>query len=795
MTETGAWPAGDGEMARRIREHEWSATALGPIESWPQSLKTAVDLIVPAGFPMIVLWGSGFVQIYNDGYRELMGNKHPAGLGQPTRESWPEVWDINAPICERVRNGETLTFADALYTITRSGKLEDAWFSLSYSPLHDESDAIAGVLVTVFETTDRVRESAARDAADLACRESENRFRAFVTASSDAVYRMSPDWSEMRQLDGRGFIADTTRPSRSWMDLYILAEDLGMVRRAIDEAIAGKRMFELEHRVRRADGGIGWTFSRAVPVVGEQGEIVEWLGTATDVTERRRAEEVLSDTEERQRFLLKFSDTLRPLTDPIEIQKEATRLIGEQLGADQAFYYRTEHDGTGSVHLVDADFHRPGMPRRVGRRRQSDFGVRLFAPLESGKPLAIGDVAALPDSTPEQRANFKAANVRSFVALPLIKGGRHAAGIAVQSAEPRAWTAAEIALIDDVAQRTWSTVERARAAQGLRETEERFRRFGEASTDVLWMRDAESLRWTYLSEGFERIYGLERGKALAGDTMRNWVELIVPEDRAHALACIDRVRKGERATFEYRIRRPADGQVRWMRNTDFPMRDAGGKVIRIGGVGTDITAIKEAEHHQQVLLAELQHRVRNTLAVVRSIARRTAENSTTAEDMLAHFQGRLDSFSRVQAAVTRTADGKVGLKSLIEDELVAHAAREGDQVRIDGPEIFLQAKTAERLSLAVHELTTNAVKHGALAGHAGKVRIRWEKQKFDGTEKLVLEWAESGVEIESDAATEEGFGMELLRRTLPYDLNAETKVDVRPDGLSFSLSLPLDERV
>jgi two-component sensor histidine kinase len=162
--------------------------------------------------------------------------------------------------------------------------------------------------------------------------------------------------------------------------------------------------------------------------------------------------------------------------------------------------------------------------------------------------------------------------------------------------------------------------------------------------------------------------------------------------------------------------------------------------------------------------------------------------------MLAHFQGRLDAFSRVQAAVTRSADGRVSLASLIEDELVAHAAREGDQIRIEGPEIWLDPKSAERLSLAIHELTTNAVKHGALISDEGRVRICWTCESRGDAGTLVLRWVETGLNLDPQALDREGFGMELLRRSLPYDLQGETRVDLTPTGLRFELKMPLHQR-
>lgn len=153
--EQTGWSRSGGEMGALIRAYDWAATPLGAVENWPPALRSTVEMLTVHGFPMVVLWGPNLIQIYNDGYRIIMGNKHPTGLGQPTAACWPEVWHINEPIYKRVWAGETVTFEDALYPITRHGPLEDAWFTLTYSPLRDDDGAIAGVLVTVFETTER----------------------------------------------------------------------------------------------------------------------------------------------------------------------------------------------------------------------------------------------------------------------------------------------------------------------------------------------------------------------------------------------------------------------------------------------------------------------------------------------------------------------------------------------------------------------------------------------------------------------------------------------------------------
>ena len=202
-------------------------------------------------------------------------------------------------------------------------------------------------------------------------------------------------------------------------------------------------------------------------------------------------------------------------------------------------------------------------------------------------------------------------------------------------------------------------------------------------------------------------------------------------------------------------------------------------------------ALQTSEHHAQTLLAELQHRIRNTLAVVRSIAVRTAENAANVEDMLLHFRGRLDAFTRVQSALIRNPEGKVDLASLVADELVAHAAREGEQVSISGPNVRLGTKAAECLGLAVHELTTNAVKYGALMSDHGRVRVGWKTEKTPDGGQFTFRWKEYGAELKDRTLRYEGFGMELLLRSLPYDLQGKTEIELEPDGLRFELHMPL----
>ncbi len=160
------------------------------------------------------------------------------------------------------------------------------WYSLTIRPYRSVNDRIEGAVLALVDVDDLRRKT-------KELQDSEARFRALTEAGSDALYHVSPDWKEMRQLHSRGFLADTERPNRNWLEDYVPAEDRPRVAAAIDEAIRSRSVFEVEHRVRRRDGGLGWASSRAVPVFGDDNRIVEWFGAATDITEsKRRFEEM-----------------------------------------------------------------------------------------------------------------------------------------------------------------------------------------------------------------------------------------------------------------------------------------------------------------------------------------------------------------------------------------------------------------------------------------------------------------------------------------------------------------------
>jgi PAS domain S-box-containing protein len=146
--------AGGGEQRHLVREHDWARTPLGVVDQWPETLRLAVDMVLGSGFPQMVLWGPELVQIYNDAYAALAGANHPAALGKPLRECWPELWAVNGPLFERAWLGETVHLENARYEFTLDGaRSEERYYTSSYSPIHDAEGTVVGLLVTLVETT------------------------------------------------------------------------------------------------------------------------------------------------------------------------------------------------------------------------------------------------------------------------------------------------------------------------------------------------------------------------------------------------------------------------------------------------------------------------------------------------------------------------------------------------------------------------------------------------------------------------------------------------------------------
>jgi PAS domain S-box-containing protein len=258
-----------GEMARRIREMDWSATPLGNNEAWPQSLKLSIAMILASGFPMAIRWGPELVLIYNDAYRPILCDKHPEALGRSLREVWWEVYPELGPLNESILRGEREAFfaEDYPWTVRRQGSIvENARFSISYSPIPDESSAngIGGILTTCIETTERVRkEEALRVLNESLETEIAERIR-----ERDRIWHVSEDLLGVSNFDGY-----FTSVNPAWTTLLGWSEDeikrmhVSELRHPDDaeHSMAGRRRLaegiptvRMENRFRHKDGSWRW---------------------------------------------------------------------------------------------------------------------------------------------------------------------------------------------------------------------------------------------------------------------------------------------------------------------------------------------------------------------------------------------------------------------------------------------------------------------------------------------------------------------------------------------------------
>ena len=265
-----------------------------------------------------------------------------------------------------------------------------------------------------------------------------------------------------------------------------------------------------------------------------------------------------------------------------------------------------------------------------------------------------------------------------------------------------------------------------------------------------------------------------------------WMACIHPEDRGRIIEGWHRARQTGVFSADLRILAAPTGTCVWYRVQAAPADDG---TPGWAGAAVDVSDLYQRLNGESTLRAVLHHRIRNTLAVIRSIARRTAESSETVEDYRNHFDGRLAAFARTQSHIMRTGAEGVDLEGLLADELLAHQV--GGRVGYSGPEVRLPPRLADQLGIALHELTANAVQHGALRREAGRLQVRWWIAGDMPTTMLHIDWREEAANGGVTAPESEGFGLELLTRSLHYEVDAEVELDFADQGLRCTIRLPL----
>ena len=328
-----------------------------------------------------------------------------------------------------------------------------------------------------------------------------------------------------------------------------------------------------------------------------------------------------------------------------------------------------------------------------------------------------------------------------------------------------------------------------RAEAALAESEARHRALIEGIPQLVW-RAVDGGEWTWSSPQWSEFTGLSARDSLGF----GWEAAVHPSDRSAARAFWQSAERTGRLEMESRILHAATGEYRWFATRAMPVRDEAGAITEWLGTSTDVHDLRMMQERYVRLTAELQHSARNILSVIRSVFMRTAETTPDRGDMIDHFRGRLDALARTQVTVTRHPDGFADLEAMVRDELIGLGLSDAGRVTVDGPDVALPLAIAESMALAVHELTTNALKYGALKGNGASIDIRWRVEvDHGGARTLDFTWTERGVPTVSTNPSHEGFGREWIEQALPSRHNATTSLAFRGGGIHCAIRLPLPQ--
>ena len=618
--EGADWLVGGGQMGRAVRAFDWSKTALGPIGSWSEPLRTTVSLCLNSRFPMFVWWGPELINIYNDADVAVLGLLHPTALGRRAPELWPDVWPVIKPQIDSVFEHAEASWSYRLGVITnRNGYDEEAYFTYSHSPVFENPSTVGGLICVVIDETPQVlaerRQSLLVEVSDLL--RNLNSPREIIAAAVEALGRhlkASRAGYGQVQSDDKTVLLETgyangVKPLTGAFPL----ESFGL--RNVARQRSGSTVVHNDIEEDEADTLATWAAAEirafvSVPLVRDgrfraalyvnQSEVRCWSRQDValieevaerlwEALERARAEEQLRQSGRRQAFLLQLMQGQRESPDPESMMQAATEVVGSFLNVDRTGFFEI---GPDDMLKFKIGWTAGRLPLLTDAFPALGIGSRYLSEVRAGKTLGISDVRTSPLT---QDSMFAQIGTVSLIGAPILRNGEWHAGLYVNHAEPRLWTDEEINFVREVADRTWDAIERAQAELARRESDERLSFALDAGGGLgTWDYDVPNDR-IFCSARFAQLYSVAADHASAGAPLSEFLRAIHPDDRDEAARSVQRaILNGGDYLAEYRVVL-ADGSVRWLFARGRVALDKLGLPMRFTGVVFDVTDRRSVE--------------------------------------------------------------------------------------------------------------------------------------------------------------------------------------------------------
>ncbi len=597
-------------------------------------------------------------------------------------------------------------------------------------PLKNDAGRVLGALSCFYEAADgKIPEADRGEQAHCGVAEqTANRLAAIVESSDDAIISKDINGIVASWNAGAERLFGYTPEEMIGKPITLLIPEdfeneepqiLARIRR-------GERVEHFETVRRRKDGSLVDLSLSISPVRDGNGNIIGASKIARDIGDRKRSEAVLTKHAEEQAALYEFTAAIHRAKSLPEIYGAGIEAIMRALNCDRA-----------SILLLDES----QVMRFVAWHRLSDNyrkAVEGHSPWPPGdkdpQPIVLGDVSA-SDMPAPLNAIIRYEGVAALSFIPLVSNGRLIGKFMTYYDRPHDFTASENSLALTIARQFASGLERQRSEQELREKEERLRLATRAGKIGVWDWDVSKnrLNWT---ESLFAMHGIEP-EDFTG-TFEGFYELIHPQDRVHVQRTLEAsLKTGAPLELESRIVKP-NGEIAWLYTNASAVRGERG-AARLLGATLDITERKKAEAERDLLVAELSHRVKNTLATVISIAQQSFSRGPSIEEARHSFSGRIRALAQTHSRLAEGNWAGVSFEAMLKDELAPYAREDGGNIRLSGPAVSVNVKCAVVLGMAVHELVTNAAKYGALSDKTGIVSVDW---RLAPGKELQISWAE-----------------------------------------------------